>query len=131
MGHPEPNPERTTVYVFADFLHFTHWVVYPQDRSLHPGKYPSHGELLPHRVRGLLEDWQLSFEKFASADFDGQPGTMLWIAFDVEALRICRMLKRHIGDRARVIYQKPIQDPFCAYEYTREVLEDGSTRVLD
>ena len=58
--------------------------------------------------------------------FNRQHGRMLWISFDLAGIRVCKAIKQHVTNRARVVYLKPSEDPFMRYQYAREIMEDGT-----
>lgn len=76
-----------------------------------------------------FEDWQLMFERDVSVwgdvdtDFD-------WEAFHKRGLKLCFWLKQEIGDAARIIYEKPFEDPNKDNDDRREILSDGSLLAL-
>lgn len=74
-------------------------------------------------------DWQLLFERDVdplatdNSDFD-------WLAFHARGLQLCVWLKQEIGDAARVIYEKPFEDPNSDDDNRLEVLQDGVFKQL-
>lgn len=131
MNQSKPIQDKPIIRIFADFGRCTGSTRYPKDHWDNPGKYPRHSELIPPRLAGLLEDWILEFAMCATDDaFGNQPGKMLWISFDLKGIKIAKAIKKHVGDRARVVYLKPDEDPFCHYEYAREILDNGEIAVL-
>ncbi len=121
---------KPRVIVFADFGGFTHRIDYPNGHVPRSNRHSSQVELLTPQLQAKLDDWQRSFERDAWRDFTEAPGSMLWVAWDLKALQVCRLLKEHLQSSARVIYGKAHEDPFARYETMREILEDGSIRVL-
>ena len=83
------------------------------------------------RTNPLEEDfsaWQSDFEAM-----DCSPSA--WAKFDLrafhrEGMRLARKLKRQQGERFRVVYEKPCEDPGHRNNERREVLSDGSTKLL-
>ena len=111
------------IRIFADFSQFTHRIIYPSDRQAFAGKYPGHNALIPDHLYQKLQERQREFEIAAFEDhFHDKAGAMLWISFDLEGIRIARMIKRHVGGRARVFYLKPAESPYHRYDACREIL---------
>ena len=53
-----------------------------------------------------------------------------WPAFHARGLQLARWLKEEVGDVYRVVYEKPCEDPNHRIDERREILADGSLRVL-
>lgn len=126
-----PPTIQSVIRIFPDFGGFTHRIVYPADYQEHPGKYPSSSELVPPSLEARLEAWQREFERYAWDDYSGKHGSMLWIAFDLEGIKISKQIKKHVGIKARVIYQKPFECPYHMYDANREVLANGELVTLN
>lgn len=122
---------RPTIRIFPDFGGFTHRIDYPEDHWENPGKYPCQGELVPAQLDDKLTDWEREFEKCAFEDQYGHPGMILWISFDLAGLEIAKQIKKHVGAKARVFYQKPIECPYWRYDAVREILENGELVTLN
>jgi hypothetical protein len=121
-----------TIRIFPDFGGFMYTIDYPADHWVTPNKYPAHEELVPGELNGMLYDWEREFEKCAFDDsYQNKPGTMLWISFDLKGIKIAKLVKKHVGKKARVIYQKPIECPYWRYDAAREVLENGDLVTLN
>lgn len=122
---------QPVIRIFPDFGGFTHRVLYPADHHEHPGKYPSCSDLVPQRLEARLESWQREFERYAWDDYSGKHGSMLWIAFDLEGIRVAKQIKKHVGTKARVTFHKPIECPYHMYDTNREVLGNGELVTLN
>lgn len=120
------------IRIYPDFFGYTHRIMFPEDYDEHPEKYTDRSPLLTPRLEALLSDWQREFEKDADKDFGfDQYGAMLWIAFDLRGIKVAQAVKRHVGNKARVFFEKPWESPFRRYETVREVLEDGRLAVVE
>lgn len=129
-----PGDSKTipTIRIFPDFGEFTHTIVYPNDYWQSPEKYPTQHALLPGHLHAKLVNWEREFEKCASADcYWRDHGAMLWISFDLAGIGIAKQIKTHVGDRARVLYLKPIESPYYKYETAREVVATGKLVTLN
>jgi hypothetical protein len=121
-----------TIRIFPDFGGFTHTIDYPNDHWYTPNKYPTHEELVPGELNAMLYHWECEFERCAFDDsYQNKPGTMLWISFDLQGIKIAKQIKRHVGAKARVIYQKPVECPYFRYDTSREVMESGELVTLN
>jgi hypothetical protein len=121
-----------SIRIFPDFGGFTHRIVYPNDHWENPGKYPSSSELVSARLEDKLISWEHEFEICAFPDhFQNKPGTMLWISFDLAGAEIAKQIKKHVGDRASVLYLKPIESPYHRYDTAREVMANGELVTLN
>lgn len=123
---------RPSIRIFPDFGGFTHTIDYPDDHWYTPNKYPTHEELVPGELNAMLYYWEREFEKCAFDDaYQNKHGTMLWISFDLKGIEIAKKIKSHVGKKARVIYQKPVESPYSRYETDREIMENGQIVTLN
>jgi hypothetical protein len=53
-----------------------------------------------------------------------------WTWFHAGGLELCRRLKQELGDRVRIVYIKASEDPDTDVEHRREILLDGSHKLL-
>lgn len=121
-----------TIRIFPDFGGFTHLIDYPADFWQHPEKYPKSEELVPLHLEAKLIDWEREFEMDANQDVHQKiHGKMLWVSFDLQGIKIAKEIKKHVGTKARVIYQKPVECPYCRYDTSREVMESGELVTLN
>ena len=121
-----------SIRIFPDFGGFTHLIDYPNDYWQHPEKYPKSEELVPLHLEAKLIDWEREFEMDAYKDyFQKIYGKMLWVSFDLQGIKIAKEIKKHVGTKARVIYQKPVECPYCRYDTSREVMESGELVTLN
>jgi hypothetical protein len=128
-GDSENTP---TIRIFPDFGGFTHRIVYPTDHARFPDKYPRGNDLVPIYLDKKLDAWQREFEKCAFDDWHRQKfGTMLWISFDLAGVEIAKQIKKHVNNKARVLYLKPVESPYCKYDTAREVLASGELVTLN
>lgn len=132
MNGPGDSETIPTIRIFPDFDGFSHTIVYPVEYWSFPEKYPSEDELLPRHLQAKLINWQRDFGKSAFADvYQNAHGSMLWIAFDLAGVEIAKEIKLHVGDRAVVLYIKPIESPFYKYDTAREVKINGDMVTLN
>lgn len=75
-----------------------------------------------------FERWQRGFERAPYLDNDGHR-KLDWRRFHAEGLGLARRLKKEVGDKARVIYVKPVEDPDHKFLKHQEILLDGD--ILD
>ena len=85
-------------------------------------------KLRPNVLEQEFYEWQSEFENMdcspdAWSKFD-------WQSFHREGTRLARKLKRQQGEKYRVIYEKPSEDPGSQRNERREVLLDGSLLLL-
>jgi hypothetical protein len=74
--------------------------------------------------------WAISFEQTSFHSPRVVVDSWDWLAFHARGLHLSRWLKEEVGAGYRVIYEKPCEDPNVAIEERREIMEDGSIRVL-
>ena len=83
-------------------------------------------------LEAKLIDWEREFEMDANQDVHQKiHGKMLWVSFDLQGIKIAKEIKKHVGTKARVIYQKPVECPYCRYDTSREVMESGELVTLN
>lgn len=75
-----------------------------------------------HPLEREFEAWQLQFDRVPPHDFTG----FNWRQFHLEGIALARRLKVSLGDAARVVYEKPTEDPDHEYQERREVMLDGT-----
>lgn len=119
--------------------HFTIWPEYGQSflwintsgtDSLRGGPYSKEVAKLERSISkslmSRLEDWQLVYECNAyesTEEGGGRPYD--WKTFHTVGIHLAVQLKEELGDRARVFYEKPMEDPNNHLNQRREVLVDG------
>lgn len=86
----------------------------------------------PHPISEELHQsfahWQQKFER---ADLRRDAAHLFdWTSFNDEGLRIAHALKAELGDVARVIYEKPFEDPGRDIDERQEMLAGGEVRLL-
>jgi len=127
--------DRPIIYtIMPDYAGAFGWVIANGDES--QGVGPNHADTSgwygEHPIsRGLQEAfacWQDLFEAAPMLD-DGTIG-LEWDKFHAMGIDLARKLKTEIGDRARIIYEKPFEDPDREQDERREVLSDGSLLPL-
>jgi hypothetical protein len=86
-------------------------------------------ENTPYKVSAALQrefrEWAVHFERNA-----GYPGNIDWPRFHEIGLALAKRLKKEIGDQARVVYERPYEDPIGRRLSPVEVLADGTLRRL-
>ncbi len=81
----------------------------------------------PHPLSGKFYRWQGRFEEA----YDGSwPLKLNWLRFHQEGLSLTRQLKGALLDNYRIIYEKPMEDPWHHKQERREVLLDGTLVTL-
>lgn len=120
---------RVTYTIMADTGGVYAWLRFPDETQselgTHCGDVQS-GWFGEHRTvpetAAQLAAWQARFEGGlvdGAAAFD-------WATFHADGLALALQVKQDIGTRARVVYQKPVQDPLHRADERREVLLDGT-----
>jgi hypothetical protein len=75
-----------------------------------------------------LAVWAIEFEREVNEETEK---TFNWLDFHSRGIVLSRRLKAELGPDVRVIYEKPYEDHDCAIEERREILPDGSIKLLD
>jgi hypothetical protein len=88
------------------------------------GDHPISDEL--HQA---FREWQTRFERDV-APWREEPPPFDWTWFHARGLELCRRLKQELGDAARIVYIKASEDPDHLMDERREILRDGSLRLL-
>jgi hypothetical protein len=119
--------------------HFTIWPEYGQTflwintegtHKLTGGQYSKAAAALERgiskRLMTRLTEWQLVYERnaFQSTEHNGRR-PYDWNGFHRLGIYLAVQLKEELGDRARVFYEKPDEDPNSHLNTRREVLIDG------
>jgi hypothetical protein len=120
--------------IMPDYAGAYGWVIADGDES--QGVGPNHADTSgwygEHPIsRELHEEfahWQDLFE--AAPMLDDGTIELGWDNFHATGIDLARKLKTEIGDRARIIYEKPFEDPDREQDERREVLSDGSLLPL-
>ena len=75
-------------------------------------------------------DWAITFDqtRFYSDDFDANEWN--WLDFHARGIQLARWLKEEVGDKYRVVYDKPCEDPNHQIEERIEILADGGLLPL-
>lgn len=90
------------------------------------GWYGKHS--LSIKLEADLVAWAIEFEREVNEETEK---TFHWLDFHSRGIVLARRLKAELGPDVRVIYEKPYEDPDCAIEERREILLDGSIKLLD
>ncbi len=75
----------------------------------------------PHPLTKDFENWQSYWQRnwsSAKRPFD-------WRDFHAEGIALARRLKRSVGEKYRIVYEKPCEDPDFEHQERREVMIDG------
>ncbi len=121
-----------TIRVMADFIGFSHQIIFPPEGFGGSAARLKGNDLLTPDLKNDLAIWQEEFENTAWDDYrSDRTRSMQWVAFDYAGLLIAKDIKQHVKGRARVIYEKAIQNPFNSYDGHLEVLSDGSILCRD
>lgn len=75
----------------------------------------------PHPLTKEFEEWQAYFDRTVP----GQMDNFDWRTFQAEGIDLARRLKLSVGDKYRIVYEKPTEDPFSYVQERREVMMDG------
>lgn len=70
--------------------------------------------------------WQQRFEVLRS---DTEINDFDWPTYHQEGIKLCRQLKRELGDAVIILYEKAFEDPCHRDAERREILADGTTRT--
>jgi hypothetical protein len=70
-------------------------------------------------------DWTIAFTRtrFYSENFDTNDWD--WLEFHARGIQLTRWLKEEVGEKYRVVYYKPCEDPNHRIDEKREILADG------
>jgi len=70
-------------------------------------------------------DWAIAFDRtqFYSDDFDTNDWD--WLEFHARGIHLTRWLKEEVGEKYRVVYYKPCEDPNHRIDEKREIQADG------
>jgi len=70
-------------------------------------------------------DWAIAFDRtrFYSDDFDTNDWD--WIEFHARGVQLAHWLKEEVGEKYRVVYYKPCEDPNHRIDEKREIQADG------
>ena len=123
----DSTPQRLTYTVMADVGGVYGWLRYADEAPNALGRHCGDavtGWFGEHRIAETTEQalgaWQARFEAAnSSAGFD-------WPAFHAEGIELARKVKQEFRTRARVIYQKAVQDPRHRATERQEVSLDGA-----
>jgi Circularly permutated YpsA SLOG family len=124
----DSTPQRLTYTIMADVGGVYGWLRYA-DEPIHAlGRHCGdaiEGWFGEHRVADATEtalaDWQRRFESALA-----HPDTFDWPAFHAQGLELARLVKQEFRTRARVIYQKPVQDPRHRLDERQEISLEGA-----
>jgi hypothetical protein len=112
-----------TIQVMADFFGYSHHIIYPAGEDWVLDGRCNLKPLLTPALTDELASWQEEFEGTAWNDYrSDRTRSMQWVAFDYAGLQLAKRIKQHVEGRARVIYDKGIQNPFGQYDGHLEVL---------
>lgn len=75
----------------------------------------------PHPLTKDFEEWQEYWER----NWSGCMDAFDWRTFHAEGIALARRLKKSLGDKYRIIYEKPYEDPDRTIQERREVMLDG------
>jgi len=70
-------------------------------------------------------DWAIAFDRtqFYSDDFDSNDWD--WLEFHARGVHLTHWLKEEVGEKYRVIYYKPCEDPNHRIDEKREIMANG------
>ena len=121
-----------TIRIMSDFCGFSHQIILPPNEDQAPEGRRNVKNLLTPALTAELAAWQEEFEDTAWNDYrSDRTRSMQWVVFDCAGLQIAKKIKQHVQGRARVIYEKAIQNPFNRYDGHLEVLSDGNILCRD
>jgi hypothetical protein len=75
----------------------------------------------PHPMTKEFEDWQTYWER----NWSGSMTAFDWRTFHAEGIALSRRLKKSLGEKYRIVYEKPCEDPGFEDQERREVMMDG------
>jgi hypothetical protein len=122
--------------IMPDFGSAYGWIIRDGDESRGVG--PNHASslfgwrgnhLISDDLRDEFEKWQSLFER--QVDVLAEVDTYFdWKTFHEKGLELCLRLKQEVGDVARIVYEKPFEDPEKEQDERREILSDGTLLPL-
>ncbi len=130
-----PSQHKTIYTIVPEYGGFYAWIITDGNESQGWGGgcggsiYWGGDHPISEGLQQKFEDWQLLFERDVKPwadeemDFD-------WQAFHERGLQLCHWLKDEIGDVARIVYEKPGEDPDYLTDNRREILMDGTFKPL-
>jgi hypothetical protein len=129
----DSTPQQVTYTIMADAGGVYGWLRYVDEEPTALGRHcgdAASGWFGEHRIATATEQalmaWQSRFEcgrENASGEFD-------WTAFHAEGIALAHLVKQEIRTRARVIYQKSVQDPRHRADERQEVSLEGTLMRL-
>lgn len=137
VGEPLVSTAKVTYTIMPDFGGAYGWIMRgDDDRSKGLGGCHASGgdwsgeHSISVDLQMAFAEWQGLFE---SSGYDDQLGDdqFDWPSFHARGIELSRRAKAEIGDAARIVYEKPMEDPHYRSEERREVLVDGSLRLLE
>lgn len=75
----------------------------------------------PHPLTKEFEEWQSYWER----NWSGYMDQFDWRTFHAEGIDLARRLKKSVGEKYRVVYEKPCEDPGRTNQERCEVMNDG------
>jgi hypothetical protein len=81
----------------------------------------------PHPLEAEFWRWQDRFEQALDGTY---PLKLNWIQFHNKGIALVKRLKLVLGNDYRIIYEKPMEDPWHHKQERREVMLDGTLVTL-
>lgn len=134
-----PEVPKTIYTIMPDYGGAYGWIIRDGDET--HGVGPNHADTTgwygDHPISDELQrdfrEWQIRFEREVAPWRQGHPLYDLsfnWAWFHARGLELCRRLKQELGDVVRIVYIKASEDPDSDVEHRREILLDGSLKLL-
>ncbi len=75
-------------------------------------------------------DWAIEFDRTAFYSNDFNADDWDWLAFHARGFQLANWLKEEVGEKYRVVYNKPFEDPNHSINEQTEILADGILNPL-
>jgi len=125
----DSTPQRVTYTIMADVGGVYGWLRYADEAPLSLGRHCGDaitGWFGEHRVSEATEQMLAVWQNRFDAALAAAPNCFDWAAFHAEGVDLARRVKQEFRTRARVIYQKAVQDPRHRNDERLEVSLDGA-----
>jgi hypothetical protein len=125
----DSTPQQVTYTIMADVGGVYGWIRYGGATSTALGGYcgdEGSGWFGEHRIAEATEHALAAWQRRFDAGLAAAPHCFDWAAFHAEGIDLARRVKQEFRTRARVIYQRPVQDPCHRNHERREVSLEGA-----
>jgi len=125
----DSTPHRVTYTIMADVGGVYGWIRHANESATALGRYcgdATSGWFGEHRISEATEQALAAWQRRFDAALAAAPHCFDWSAFHDEGISLARQIKQEFRTHARVIYQKPVQDPRHRADERREVSMEGT-----